>query len=622
MGSVFLDFPESQWVASNALAFAIRDMFPVAKGHTLIVTRRVVRDWFEARREEQLAVLDLVDLVKRQLDEEFHPAGYNVGFNAGEAAGQTVMHLHVHVIPRYEGDMDDPRGGVRHAIPWKGNYKRVAAAPLVVGGAKDPFLAHIRPLIARAHEIAIVAAFVQDSGLELLQTPVFSAAERGARIRLVTGDYLDITQAEALKRMLDWQGAFSPRPLFEARVVETSLLPGPTRSFHPKSWRFEGHGFGVAFVGSSNVSASALATGIEWNLRTDRSQDPAAYGLIKGEFELLWDLSRPLTYDWVTAYAARVHLAPRAFPPGEMEAEPLTPAPEPHDVQREALDALATTRAEGERRALVVMATGLGKTLLAAYDADAFRGTLEHPIRILFVASLRARGPARVARDARPREGAGPGSPTRRDGVRARRARARGLALLRGRLLGRGGWCLGDPGRRLPNLEGVRLGPNGLAATRRGAARARSRRRGIRSRAVCRPAGRARRRAVPGHRPRGARWREDRRRPGRLQGANGIAFRHRMGPRGPGRRRALRRRARRAAREQVALSRGNAEGGDSLDRHGVGDPADVPVMNLPAVKLDHVLPLPHPFSEERRRSLHSIVIGRSPRWAAGSTGPR
>ncbi len=389
MGSVFLDFPESQWVASNALAFAIRDMFPVAKGHTLIVTRRVVRDWFEAKREEQLAVLDLVDLVKRQLDEEFHPAGYNVGFNAGEAAGQTVMHLHVHVIPRYEGDMDDPRGGVRHAIPWKGNYKRVAAAPLVVGGAKDPFLAHIRPLIARAHEIAIVAAFVQDSGLELLQTPVFSAAERGARIRLVTGDYLDITQAEALKRMLDWQGAFSPRPLFEARVVETSLLPGPTRSFHPKSWRFEGHGFGVAFVGSSNVSASALATGIEWNLRTDRSQDPAAYGIIKGEFELLWDLSRPLTYDWVTAYAARVHLAPRAFPPGEMEAEPLTPAPEPHDVQREALDALATTRAEGERRALVVMATGLGKTLLAAYDADAFRGTLEHPIRILFVAHRR-----------------------------------------------------------------------------------------------------------------------------------------------------------------------------------------------------------------------------------------
>src|SRR5574340_1274989 len=148
MPSVFLDTPSDRWVASNPLAFAIRDGFPVTPGHTLVITRRLVPTWFEANREEQLAILDLVEVVKRQLDEEFHPAGYNVGFNVGEHAGQTVMHLHVHVIPRYEGDMDDPRGGVRHVIPWKGNYKRSAAAPLVVGGTKDPFLAHLRPLLA------------------------------------------------------------------------------------------------------------------------------------------------------------------------------------------------------------------------------------------------------------------------------------------------------------------------------------------------------------------------------------------------------------------------------------------------------------------------------------------
>jgi diadenosine tetraphosphate (Ap4A) HIT family hydrolase len=81
MGSVFLEIPEDLWVASNALAFAFRDGFPVADGHTLVVARRVVRDWFEATREKQLAVIDLVDAVKRQLDEEFRPAGYNVGFN-------------------------------------------------------------------------------------------------------------------------------------------------------------------------------------------------------------------------------------------------------------------------------------------------------------------------------------------------------------------------------------------------------------------------------------------------------------------------------------------------------------------------------------------------------------
>ena len=67
-------------------------------------------------------MVDLLNVVKEQLDAEFHPDGYNVGFNAGEAAGQTVAHLHLHVIPRYKGDVEDPRGGIRHVIPGKGNY--------------------------------------------------------------------------------------------------------------------------------------------------------------------------------------------------------------------------------------------------------------------------------------------------------------------------------------------------------------------------------------------------------------------------------------------------------------------------------------------------------------------
>jgi len=120
--SPFLELPASAHVASNALAFAIREGFPVSPGHTLIVPRRLVATWFDATREEQKAIFDLVDEVKRRLDEERQPNGYNVGFNAGAAAGQTVMHLHVHVIPRFDGDMDDPRGGVRYVIPSKGNY--------------------------------------------------------------------------------------------------------------------------------------------------------------------------------------------------------------------------------------------------------------------------------------------------------------------------------------------------------------------------------------------------------------------------------------------------------------------------------------------------------------------
>lgn len=123
--SPFLSVPRSQWIADNEWAFAIRDKHPVTKGHSLVITRRVVPTWFDATAEEQAAVMALVDELKRGLDALTHrPDGYNIGINVGEAAGQTVMHLHVHVIPRYRGDVPDPRGGVRHVIPSKGNYLR------------------------------------------------------------------------------------------------------------------------------------------------------------------------------------------------------------------------------------------------------------------------------------------------------------------------------------------------------------------------------------------------------------------------------------------------------------------------------------------------------------------
>lgn len=124
MTSPFLERPRADWVASNSLAFAIRDAYPVSRGHTLVVPFRLIATWFDASKEEKAAIIELMDSVRAQLDAEFHPDGYNVGVNVGEAAGQTVMHLHVHVIPRYRGDVADPRGGVRHVIPGKGNYLR------------------------------------------------------------------------------------------------------------------------------------------------------------------------------------------------------------------------------------------------------------------------------------------------------------------------------------------------------------------------------------------------------------------------------------------------------------------------------------------------------------------
>lgn len=121
--SPFLGIPAEQWVGANDLAFAIRDGYPVSPGHTLVVPRRLLPEWDCATPQEQAAILALVAQVKRRLCEEYAPDGFNLGINEGAAAGQTVFHLHVHVIPRYAGDVADPRGGIRHAVMGKGNWQ-------------------------------------------------------------------------------------------------------------------------------------------------------------------------------------------------------------------------------------------------------------------------------------------------------------------------------------------------------------------------------------------------------------------------------------------------------------------------------------------------------------------
>lgn len=129
--SVFLTkVTEEDWVASNEHCFAFRDAYPVSPGHTLIVPRRALPAWWDLEVEEQHAIMDLLNVVKADLqatnkgksrDERI--MGYNIGWNDGTSAGQTVSHFHLHVIPRYYKDVDDPRGGVRFVIPEKGNYK-------------------------------------------------------------------------------------------------------------------------------------------------------------------------------------------------------------------------------------------------------------------------------------------------------------------------------------------------------------------------------------------------------------------------------------------------------------------------------------------------------------------
>ncbi len=109
-------------VLMTETAFAIKDGYPVSKGHTLVVPRKHVANLFELARHEQLALWDLVERVRERLVEEHQPDGFNIGLNDGLAAGQTVPHVHVHVIPRYNGDVPDPRGGIRWVVPAKAPY--------------------------------------------------------------------------------------------------------------------------------------------------------------------------------------------------------------------------------------------------------------------------------------------------------------------------------------------------------------------------------------------------------------------------------------------------------------------------------------------------------------------
>lgn len=109
-------------VLEHALAYVRLDGYPVSKGHCLIIPRRHVASFFECTREERAAMMELLDEAKTMIDREHAPSSYNIGINDGTAAGQTVMHVHMHLIPRYAGDAGDPRGGVRWVIPDKAAY--------------------------------------------------------------------------------------------------------------------------------------------------------------------------------------------------------------------------------------------------------------------------------------------------------------------------------------------------------------------------------------------------------------------------------------------------------------------------------------------------------------------
>lgn len=118
----FCELAESRIAEGDELALVVRDAFPVSPGHTLIIPRRQVGSFFATTMQERASLMCLLENAKVMLEREYSPAGYNIGINDGPAAGQTVPHLHIHLIPRYAGDTADPRGGLRWVLPDKAKY--------------------------------------------------------------------------------------------------------------------------------------------------------------------------------------------------------------------------------------------------------------------------------------------------------------------------------------------------------------------------------------------------------------------------------------------------------------------------------------------------------------------
>lgn len=118
----FCNLEESRIIAQNDLVMAFYDGFPVNPGHTLVVPMRHVANYFDLKSEEKKALWEMADYCKTILDNHFTPSGYNIGINIGVTAGQSIPHVHLHLIPRYNDDTPNPRGGVRGVIPSKQNY--------------------------------------------------------------------------------------------------------------------------------------------------------------------------------------------------------------------------------------------------------------------------------------------------------------------------------------------------------------------------------------------------------------------------------------------------------------------------------------------------------------------
>lgn len=230
--------------------------------------------------------------------------------------------------------------------------------------------------IKKADSVDIIVSFLMESGVKMLLGELDDALKRGAKIRILTGNYLGITQPSALYLIKNKLG----------EQVDLRFYNEKNRSFHPKSYMFHYKDYSELYIGSSNISRSALTSGIEWNYRFSNKTDPINYEKFYNTFvDLFENHSIVIDDEELKKYSKNWHRPAvskdldRYDLQDDKETSNQIPLFEPRGAQIEALCALENTRAEGARRALVQAATGVGKTYLAAFDSKNYE-------RVLFVA--------------------------------------------------------------------------------------------------------------------------------------------------------------------------------------------------------------------------------------------
>jgi len=246
-------------------------------------------------------------------------------------------------------------------------------------GDDDPFLPKLIEAINSATHIDIAVAFIRSTGLNLLRDALKDALnyKPTVSLRILTGDYLEITEPSALSdlMLLHEQGA-------KIKIFETQ----GKQSFHMKAYIFihdANEEFSKAFVGSSNISRSALNDGLEWNLQVSKEENIERFNEITKKFDTLYrhQQAKPLTHEWIDFYKKRYDAKKAIIEHQFGFDKELELPPEPNFIQEEALYELQKTREEGFIRGLVVLATGIGKTWLAAFDSKSLNAK-----RVLFVA--------------------------------------------------------------------------------------------------------------------------------------------------------------------------------------------------------------------------------------------